>query len=83
MNEEFEKYAKDGPFYLPTTKDNDGRYSSLETHIAFGAWQASRKQTIEECAVKAEDTICECCWAEREVEAAQEIAFHIRALQQQ
>ncbi|MCA3233813.1 MAG: hypothetical protein INH06_16110 [Cupriavidus sp.] len=44
------------------------------------AWQASRKQALEDAAVKAEFTICECCWREEAKEAAEEIAFQIRAM---
>ena len=50
MNEEFEKWAMQAPLYLPMGKAKDGGYYFSETSVAWLAWQASRKQALEEAA---------------------------------
>lgn len=70
MNEEFEKW-------MIEQWQNNADISPL------AAWQASRKQALEEAATKAETEICECCWPDGVREAAEEIAFQIRGLQKE
>ena len=82
MNEEFEKWAKGEGFDLTLGK-HSGTYMNPETFVANAAWQASRKQALEEAATKAETEICDCCWPEDAKEAAEEIAFQIRAMQKE
>lgn len=81
MNEKFEKWAKDNDVNLTRAGGHDDRYAYPRTTALWLAWEASRKQALEEAATKAETEICECCWRKDAKEAAEEIAFQIRALQ--
>lgn len=49
MNEEFEKWAGCNGFDLTIGK-HSGIYMNPQTIVANGAWQASRKQAVEEAA---------------------------------
>lgn len=49
VNEEFEKWAKGEGFDLTLGK-HSGTYMNPETFVANAAWQASRKQALEDAA---------------------------------
>lgn len=56
------------------------RYGDAKTDIAWLAWQASRKQALEEAVEAAANAVCDCCFNEEQLAAAQEVIEAIRAM---
>jgi hypothetical protein len=80
VNEEFEKW-----FIAEYGEEPKGSSAAwnLTRVVCLRAWQASRKQTIDEAVEAAANAICECCFSEKEVVIAEEVIDAIRSLQKE
>lgn len=54
MKEQFELWCRNNP--LKTDKDKKGNYKYQSTHLAFMAWQSSRKALVVELPYRKEDS---------------------------